>query len=80
MLFYHYWETLIAIFLHAACAWTSFFVCCGDGDEVGTWLDGTPGQIEGRSFGKDFPLTFISSKPDGKCNAQTTVSLYLLSD
>ena len=56
----------------------AFFVGRGGGHDVGTWLDGTPGQIEGGSFGLDFPLTFISSKPDGQCNAQTTVSLLTL--
>ena len=54
------------------------FVGRGGGDHVGTWLDGTPGQIEGGPFGQDFPLTFISSKPDGQCNAQTTVSSLIL--
>ena len=48
------------------------------GGDVGTSLDGTPGQIEGGSFGQDFPLTFISTKPDGQCNAQTTVSILTL--
>ena len=52
----------------------ALFVGCGGGDDVGTWLDATHGQTEGGSFGWDFPFTFISSKPDGQCNAQTTVS------
>ena len=51
----------------------AFFVGRGGGHD-----DGTPGQIEGGSSGLDFPLTFISSKPDGQCNAQTTVSLLAL--
>ena len=56
----------------------AFLVGRGGGDYVGTWLDGTTGQIEGGSFGQDFPLFFISSKPDGQCNAQTTISLLTL--
>ena len=43
----------------------AFFVSRGEGDDVGTWLDGRSGQIEGGSFGRDFPLTFTSLKPDG---------------
>ena len=56
----------------------AFFVGRCGLDAVGVWLDGTPGQIEGGSFGRDFPLTFISSKPDGQCNTQTTISLLTL--
>ena len=56
----------------------AFLVGHDGGDYVGTWLDGTPGQIEGGPFGRDFPLTFISSKPDGQCNAQTAISLLTL--
>ena len=56
----------------------AFFVGHSGGDDVGTSLDGTPGKIEGGSFGQDFPLTFISTKPDGQCNAQTTVSILTL--
>ena len=52
----------------------AFFV----GRGVVTWLDGTLGQIEDGPFGRDFPLTFISSKPDGQCNAQTALSLLTL--
>ena len=32
----------------------AFFVGRGIGDDAGTWLDGTPGQIEGGPFGRDF--------------------------
>ena len=56
----------------------AFLVGRGGGDYVGTWLDGTTGQIEGGSFGQDFPLFFISSKPAGQCNAQTTIPLLTL--
>ena len=56
----------------------AFFVGRGGADDVVTWLDGTPGQIEDGSFGRDFPLNFISSNPDGLCNAKTTVSLLTL--
>ena len=37
----------------------AFLVGHDGGDYVGTWLDGTPGQIEGGPFVRDFPLTFI---------------------
>ena len=47
------------------CYFITFSVGRGGGGDVGTWLDATPGQIEGGSFGRDFPLNFISSKPDG---------------
>ena len=30
----------------------AFFVGRGGGDDAGTWLDGTPGQTEGGSFGQ----------------------------
>ena len=53
----------------------AFFMSRDGGDDVSSCLDGTPGQTEGGSFGQDFPLTHISSKPDGQCNAQATVSL-----
>ena len=46
--------------------------------EMMSVLDCTPGQIQGGSFDRDFSLTFISSKPDGQCNTQTTVSLLSL--
>ena len=32
----------------------------GIGDDVGTWLDGSPSHIEGGSLGWNFPLMFIS--------------------
>ena len=44
-------------------------------DDVSTWLGGTPGHIEG---GSRFPFTFISSKCDGQCNAETTESFLSL--
>ena len=78
MLLYHYWEALIVDLAQCCVCLNTLFVGRGGGDDVGTWIDGTPGQIEGGSFGRDFPLTFISSKPDGQCNAQTTVSLVTL--
>ena len=44
----------------------AFIMDRGDGDGVGTGLDGgTPGHNEG---GSRFPLTFISSKRDDQCN------------
>ena len=57
------------IFIDATCTWT-IFLGGRVGDDVDTWLDGTPDQIEEGSFGRDFLLTFISSKPDDQCNAQ----------
>ena len=54
----------------------AFFVSRDGGDDVGAWLDGTHGQIEGGSFSRDFPLAFISSKPD--CVTHKLQYLYLL--
>ena len=45
----------------------AFIVNRGGGDDVSTWLEGTPGHIKSGSFGRDFPLSFISSKRDGEC-------------
>ena len=53
----------------------AFIVFHGDGNDVGIWLDGTPGHIECGFFSQDFPSIFVFSKCDCQCIAQTIASL-----